>query len=636
MHSFEVEDIEKKKGDFLLDIDVLPNRSSDCLSHLGVAREISALTGKRIEALKEKTGGRKDSSLLKIQVKSKKDCSRYTALVMKEVKVGPSPKWIKERIEACGLQPVNNIVDIANYVMLETGQPLHAFDYDKVSGGIFVRRAEKGEEIVSLDNNRYKLDSSILVISDKEGPLAVAGIKGGKKAEIGKGTKTIILESANFNYSLIRKSSRKLDLKTDASWRFENELDPNLTEEAIKRAAYLIEKEAGGRDISGMIDYYPEKRTPKTIKLDNNYLRKLLGIEIKDKEIKDILKRLGFEVSKKGVKVPIYRLDLSIEEDLIEEVGRVYGFENIPSEFPFSSLIPPEKNSSVFWENFVKDVLKENFSEVYNYSFISKKQAEDFGYKKDLAKIENPLSSDQGYLRPSLIPNLLKTIKENSRNFDEIDIFELGKVFFRGKEERMLSVFSDSKDFYRLKGIVDDLLEKMGISEIWYDDFKATPEESKKSFWEKGRRAEIKADSEEIGFLGEISSNILKKVKIDKKVTAFEINFEKLQKKASEDQEYQPISRYPSAVRDIAVLVPLGVKAEEVMNRINSAGGSLIRDIDLFDIYEGEGMPEGKKNLAFHIIYQAEDRTLDNKEISKLQDKIIKALDSKVEWQVRK
>ncbi len=636
MHSFEVEGIEKRGKDFLLDIDVLPNRSSDCLSHLGIAREISALLGKKMKVLKDNNRDKKDSSLLKVQVESEKDCPRYTAKIIESVKVGSSPKWVKERIESCGIQSINNIVDIANYVMLEIGQPLHAFDYDKVSGGIFVRRAKKEEEIVSLDDNKYKLDSEVLVISDKESPLAIAGIKGGKKAEIEKDTKTIILESANFQYSLIRKTSRELSLKTDASWRFENEIDPNLTEKAINRAAYLIQKEAGGKDISGNIDYYPNKRKPKTIELNNKYLRNLLGVDIKDKEIKDILERLGFEVLKNKVKIPTFRLDLSIEEDLIEEVGRVYGFENIPSQFPLTSLSPPEKNFPVFWENFVKDVLKENFSEVYNYSFISKEQAEDFGYKKGLAEIKNPLSLDQKYLRPSLIPNLLKVIKENSNNFDKINIFELGKVFWKNKEERILSVFSDNDDFYRLKGVVDNLLEKMGISEIWYDDFKQTPEESKKNFWEKGRSAEIKVDSEEIGFLGEISSSILEKMKIERKVTAFEINFEKLQKIASEEQEYQPISRYPSAVRDIAVLVPRETKVEEIMNLINSTVGSLIRDIDLFDIYEGEGMPEGKKNLAFHIIYQSEERTLDNKEINELQDKIVKTLDSEVGWQVRK
>ncbi len=634
MHSFEVEGIKKKKGDFLLDIDILSNRSSDCLSHEGVAREISAILSKKMKKPESKIKNGK-KNLLKVEVKDKKNCPRYTARVMEGVKVGPSPKWIKDRLEACGLQPINNIVDIANYVMLETGQPLHAFDYEKVSEKIIVRRAKEGEEIVSLDGNKYKLSKDILVIADNKSPLAVAGIKGGKKAEIEKDTKTIILESANFKYSLIRKTSRKLDLKTDASWRFENEIDPNLTEKAINRAAFLVEKEANGKDASGLIDCYPKKRTPKTVKLNKDYLRKLLGIDIKDKEIDSIFKRLGFEVLGKKVRIPTFRLDISIEEDLAEEAGRIYGFENIPAVFPSAALVPPQKNFSIFWENFVKDNLKEmRFSEIYNYSFISKKQAEDFNYKKgSLKALDNPLSSDQEYLRPSLAPNLLKNIKENANNFQEINIFELGKVFLK-KEKKMLFVFSDKMDFYSLKGISDELLERMGISEIWYDDFKATPEE--KSLWEKRRGAEIKVGSEEIGFLGEISSDVLRKMKIDRKVVAFEIDFEKLQKIASEEQEYQPISRYPSAVRDVAVLVPLGVKVEDVMNIINKTGGSLVRDVDLFDIYEEEGLPGGKKNLAFHIIYQAKDRTLENKEISKMQDKIIKALESEVQWQVRK
>ncbi len=659
MHSFEVEGIKKKGEDALLDIDVLPNRSSDCLSHLGVAKEIAAIIGKKIKIppinLKENKSS-KSKDFIKVEVRSKKDCSRYTARVIENIKVGPSPKWIREKIEACGLQSINNIVDIANYVMLETGQPLHAFDFDKIKSvqnqkyksklkNIIVRRAKKGEKIITLDNGEYSLDRDILAITDEENLLAIAGIKGGKKAEIKKETKTIVLESANFNYLAIRRASWNLGLKTDASWRFENEIDPNLTKEAIDRTAYLIQKIAEGKIASGIVDFYPKKRVSGKINLDPGYVRNLLGIDIKDKEVKDILKRLNFEVKKKGkvfeVKIPTRRLDLLIAEDLVEEVGRLYGFQKIPAVFPIASLIPPKKNFSIYWENIIKNILKEaGFTEVYNYSFIGEKKANAFGYKKgELVELENPLSLDYKYLRPSLIPNLLKNLRENSKNFKDINIFELGKIFTPNNkqlEKKVLSVLSTNSDFYTFKGIVDLLLNKLGISEIWYDDFKVSPEESKKNFWEEGRRAEIKVASQEIGFLGEISPEILKKMKINRRVVLFDINFEELQKLCSEEQEYQPISQYPSAVRDIAVLVPAEVRVEEVLNKINIVGRSLIRDIDLFDIYEGKPLPINKKSFAFHIIYQAKDRTLSAKEIDALQQKIVEALEKNPEWEIRR
>ena len=645
MHSFEVEGLEKKSKDCLLDIDILPDRSSDCFSHSGIAGEIAAITGLKKNDLKtgakEKRGSAKD--FVNIKVENSNDCPRYSAKVITGVKVGPSPKWIKDRIVSCGVQPINNIVDIANYVMLETGQPLHAFDIEKIgkekgTAKIVVRRARKGEKIMTLDNKEYKLDKSNLVIADPEGPLAIAGVKGGKKAEIAKKTDTIVLESANFNPLLIRRTSRGLQLRTDASWRFENETDPNLTKEAIERAAFLIQKEAKGEPISGIEDFYPRKKFPKKIRINPSDIRGLLGLVILEKEIMSIFSRLGLKNKKKGklieVEVPTRRMDLLIPEDLIEEVGRIYGYENIPSSFPLISLAPPEKNFSVSWENKVKDILKElGFFETYNYSFIGEKTKEVFNYK-ELAELENPLSKDYKYLRPSLIPNLLDNAKRNKK---EVSIFELGKIFKPGKkttEKKMLCALSATRDFYAMKGVVDLLLNRLGISDIWYDDFKPTPEQSNINVWEKGRRAEIKVGSEEIGFLGEISSDLPVKTAAD--LVAFEMNFEKLQKITSEEQEYQPISRFPAAVRDIAVLVPRGTKVETVMNKINSIGGSLIRDIDLFDIYEGENLPSGKKNLAFHIIYQAEDRTLSSKAISELQERIINGLDSETGWQVRR
>ena len=636
------------RKDWALDIDVLPNRAPDCFSHLGITREISAILNYKLgigewKLTEDKNLKAKD--FVSVEVKPRQACPRYTARVITDVKVGPSPKWIRDRLEVCGLRPINNVVDIANYVMLETGQPLHAFDGEKLEGQkIIIRFAKEREKIVTLDEEKYDLDEDILVIADEKSPVAIAGIKGGKLPEIDNKTKIVVLESANFNPKVIRKGSKTIDLKTDASWRFEHGIDPNLTEIGINRAAFLIQKIAKGNVAKGLIDFYPKKVLPKRIRLDFDYVKSLLGREIPKKEIINILKRLDFKITgvrplQIEVEVPTFRLDISIPEDLIEEIGRIYGYQRIKATFPTVSLIPPKRNLDIFWEDLTKDILKEvGFSEVYNYSFVSKNDVEIFRYKnKEIVEVENPTSFDFQYLRPSLIPNLLKNIEKNFRSFAEIKIFELGKIFKKDfKEKKALTGVITGEAFYQAKGVVDLLLNKMGISNVWYDEYQPTSEESKISIWQPKKCAEIKVNHEEIGFLGEISPRVLDSLKIGAKVTVFDIDFEKLSKLASEEHEYQPISRFPSAIRDLAILVPRETRVEEVLNKIETAGGLLIRDIDLFDIYEGEELPAGKKNLAFHIIYQAQDRTLTSKEIDEIQDRIIKVLESVSDWEVRK
>ncbi len=650
MHSFEVSEVKKVGKDNVLDIDVLPNRAPDCFSHAGIAREISAVTG--MERKKENYSLKEDKKLktkdfISVEVKDSALCQRYTTKVILDVKVGPSPKWLKDRLKSCGLQSINNIVDVVNYVMLETGQPLHAFDGEKVeSQKIIVRRAKKRERIVTLDEERRELDENTLVIADSEKPLAIAGIKGGKIPEIDKKTKIVVLESANFNSSIIRQGSRNLNLKTDASLRFEHGIDPNLTDLAVKRAAFLIQKIAKGKIAKGLVDVYQSKAVPKIIKLNLDYLESLLGIKVSIKEVKNIFNKLDFKVKGKSreliVEIPTFRMDINLPEDLIEEVGRIFGYDKIPAQFPTVFLVPPEKNLNLFWQSNVKNTLKEaGLNEVYNYSFINDKDAEVFKcLKKDLVEIENPVSLEQKYLRPSLIPNLLKNVEKNEKYFKEIKIFELGKIFRKAnqkkEEKNMLTGVIVGEAFYQAKGVVDALLDRLGVGGIWYDEHEPTPEESEIVIWHPKRRAEIKIDNIEIGFLGEISQKITQSYGIKSKVVIFDIDFEKLSQISSEEHEYRPISRFPSAIRDIAVLVPLGVKVSQVLDKIYEAGGKIIRDVDLFDIYEGEEIPGNKKNLAFHIIYQAEDRTLVSKEIDQVQNRIIKTLEKEPGWRVRK
>jgi len=670
MKAFEVTEVKRSGKDFVLDIDVLPNRACDCFSHLGIAREIAAIAGLNYRSLASPVSEDKNlkvKDFVRVEVKNKIACPRYTARVVTDVKIDPSPKWIENRLKACGLKPINNVVDIANYVMLETGQPLHAFDGEKLEGGkIVIRFAKNREKIVTLDEEKYDLTENILVIADAKKPVAIAGIKGGKIPEIAKSTKIVVIESANFEPGVIRRASKKLGLITDASLRFEHGIDPNLTEMAINLAACLIQKVAhpqGGypKIAKGLVDFYPKKVLAKKIRLDLDYVERLLGVKISVTEIKNILKRLDFQLidfrnQSMMVKVPTRRLDVSLPEDLIEEIGRIVGFEKIKAAFPTSTLIPPKRNINRFWEGIVKNILKETrFSEVYNYSFIGEKEAKIFG-KKNLIEVENPISIEQKYLRASLIPHLLESIQKNQTYFasgslnqlsrgNEIRIFELGKIFQKSKTEKrqlsgviatMSSTHHPAEPFYRLKGVTDLLLRKLGISNIWYDSWQPTPDESELSIWHPKKCAEIKVNHQELGFLGEINPKILEELKIRHPVVIFDIDFEKLQQLASEETIYQPISRFPAAVRDLAILVPRGTKVVDVLNKINIAGSSLVRDVDIFDIYEGEELPEGKKNLAFHIIYQVEGRTLKSAEIDEIHQKIIKALEKNPEWQVRK
>jgi phenylalanyl-tRNA synthetase beta chain len=618
-HSFETELVDRVGQDYLLDVEVLPNRAHDCLSHWGIAREIGALLKYPFElvdyAKKIKISrGESVKKFIKVEIEDKNLCPRYTARAVVNVKVKPSPQWLQERLKTCGLRPINNIVDIANYVMLETGQPLHAFDADKLEGKkIIVRRAKKGEKITTLDNEKYDLNENVLVIADGKNPVCVAGIKGGQGPEIDGQTKRIILEAANFSPQIIRQGSEQLQLKTDASWRFEHQLDPNLTEETIDMTAYLIQEITGGQVLNGIADVYPNKIKPRKVKLEIKRVKGLLGVDISAKEIKSILERLGFGAKNLGlqgpnfqVTVPTRRLDISIPEDLIEEIGRLYGFEKIPSQLPTATLIPAERNEDLIYQNKIRNILVNlGFSEVYNYSFVSDQEE---------VEMLNPVSQEQKYLRPNLAINLLKNIESNKKYFKEVRLFEIGKVFEKNKnkviEKKKLGAVLFPADFYRLKGVIETLLNKLRVTDVWYDEASGG-----------NIKAEVKIGNDLLGWLGD---NI------------FELDFEKIVRLATEERIYLSPSKYPAVVRDIALLIDQRTKVVEVLNLINAAGGRLVRDVDLFDMYQGEEIPEGKKNLAFHIIYQADDHTLTDKEVNQLQEKIIKALEEEGRWEVRK
>ncbi len=614
-HSFEIEEIKKKGIDFTLDIDVLANRAHDCFSHIGIAREVCALAMCKLKIPENSFIEKKGKTNLKIDVLSNKDCKRYTLKILENIQVGDSPKWLKERLKSCGLQPINNVVDITNYVMLETGQPLHAFDAEKIGDRVIVRRAKTGEKIKTLDDKEYNLNENILVIASNSHPLAIAGIKGGEDSGIDQNTKTIAIEAANFDQILIRKASRALKLRTDASLRFENGIDESLIDFAQKRVCFLLTQYAKAEVLETIIDSNPKQRNKKKIKLNLNYANQLLGLEIKEEEAIDILERLQFEVEKQSshllVLVPKERLDISFAEDLIEELGRIYGYDKIPSIFPKGKVSPPERNDTIFWCNKTKDILKElGFSEVYTYSFAS---------ENNLSGVEiiNPLNVLNKYLRTNLISNLLKTKEENLKWFDEINIFELGKVFEKGfKEKRRLCCLTTKKDsFYFLKGVLQNLFSELGVKDYDY-------------YLDKGpfaKGAKIKIGNKEVGFIGQKDEAFL-----------FDIDLDFLLTKATEKKQYEQISIFPPYFRDLAIFVPKQQQVGSVLKIIQGSCSDIVKEVELFEVYSGKGIPEGKKSLAFHITYQSKKKTLLSEEVEKEHQKIIKGLEGNLSFKVRK
>lgn len=651
MHAFEVEDLRKQKGDAIFDVAVLPNRAHDCLSHIGMAREISAITKGRLTLPKGKSLRAASGSLrpLKVRIEAAALVPRYSSLVMEGVQIKKSPKWVQDRLEAVGVNSINNVVDITNYVMLETGQPLHAFDYDQIRGGTMtVRTSRKGENVATLDDQTLSLPEGILVIEDRHGLIDLAGIKGGKATGISAETKHIVIHAVTYDASTIYGAKKALRYTTPAADLYAHGLDPNMTMPALERARELLSQAgAGGKPVQ-VIDHYTKKLLPARIPLKLSYAESLLGMKIPSHEAKRILESLDCKVEQEGdllrVQAPTRRMDLRIAEDLVEEIGRLMGLDNIPSSFPVASLTPSLRNQELFWQDMMRDLLKTaGFTEVYNYSFIGEKSLSKIAFtesdKATLVELENPVSSDFKYLRSTLLDNLLSNAAENQKNAEQIRIFEIGKIFRRerGKatEALMLGGVLDGDSFYEAKGVVDSVCRGLGIAETWYDEYQQTPEKSRMGLWHMGKSAEIKVAGAEIGFVGEISKNVLSSLKIARPIAAFHIDAQALARLASEEKAYVPVSKYPSSIRDISLLLPKETKVVDIMNRVDAEGGALVEDIDLFDMYEGTGIPQDKKNLAFHITYRASDRTLTSKEVDEAHNKIVQTLEENPDWEVR-
>jgi len=660
VHSFEAGVVKKLKNDAVLDIDILPNRFSDASSHWGIAREIKALLlmlyGEKHSLKKLKTvSAEKNKQSLIVEVEDPILCPRYSVALIKNVKVGPSPKWLKEKLSACGVGSINNIVDITNFIMLELGQPIHAFDFDKINGKIIIRKARKGEEMETLDGKKRILDEETLVIADEDSVLALASIKGGRKAEITDKTKNILLEAAYFERRQIYLSAKKLKIESDAARRFSAGFDNQLSFHALLRAVYLLIQETGGKfeDWSD-INFCEEKI--KKIKLVLKKVEQFIGKKISVDKIKKILIALGCRIEQLTpgelkVTIPGFRKDLEISEDLIEEIVRIEGYGNLAGHLPSLPLAPVNPQAEEISQEKIRNILRgAGFSEVYNYSLISEELAKGLEKNsKNWLYLENPISERFAILRPSLLGGLLENIKQNLKYSKNIRLFEIGKVFHLDHqriEERkditsddstleknrlclVLSLACDNS-LFELKGMVELILEGFGINNFW---FKEAHEEN--IAFNQATLAEIKIDEEVVGYLGKVNLSLLDLIGLKQDTVGAFLDMDKLSRFSQEEYQYQPPSKYPAVLRDLAILVDRNTKFSEILNIIESLNIKFLQDVDLFDVYENGNLSQERKSLAFHIVYQSKERTLSDNEVNVEHRKIEKALEKKLGATIR-
>lgn len=636
----------------VIELEITPNRP-DCLSIIGMARETAATFN---IALKEPTisiegeEGHIRDYLQAIEIESK-NCPRYYARVVKDVKIAPSPLWMQKRLMEAGMRPINNMVDITNYVMLEYGEPLHAFDLEKVEGKkIIVRQAREGEKILTLDKVERKLEPNDLIIADENNPVAIAGVMGGFDSEITDNTRVVLLEGANFNEKSVRLTSKKFGLRSEASNRFEKGLDPNLAEIAVNRVCQLVEETGTGKVVESYIDVYENKSVEKHIVLRPERANKLLGLDLSIDDMLGYLNSLGIESQyENGIiksRIPSFRLDLDIEADLIEEIGRLYGFHRIESKPLMGTLTRGLKPYVKTIEDKTKSfLLGLGFNEVMTYSFISPKAydkinlAEDSKLRQYISLI-NPLGEDYSSMRTTLIPTMMELLGRNyNRNVESTYTFEIGNIFIPKQlpieklpdEKKVLSIgFYGNEDFYYLKESLDKTLARLGITGLEY-----VREEENPTF-HPGRTARLLIDGKELGILGEIHVDVCENYGIDTRVYMAQIDFDKVVELSNFQKRYKPLAKYPSTSRDIALVVDEEVLVGEIEKIILKHGGGLIENIRLFDIYRGSQIPENKKSIAFSIVYRSYERTLKDKEVNEIQDAIIADLEETLDGQLRK
>ncbi len=663
MAGLEVESISRDSADTILDVAVTANRP-DCLGMIGIAREVNAILSSGISRAKKislssskiKESGERTSEHLKLVIQDNKLCHRYVARIIKNVKVKESPPWLRNRLKAIGLRPINNVVDVTNYVLMEYGQPLHAFDFARIEGRkITVRHARDEEEIVTLDGVKRKLDRSVLVIADSQKPQAIAGIIGGMDSEVTEASRDILLESAYFDPGTVRRTSKKLGVSTDSSYRFERGGDKGIVPDASLRAMSLIQELAGGEVLKGGLDGYPNPLKPVKIYLRLRRITEILGIEIEKSRIRAILNALGLKIEKSDdelwrIYIPSFRRDLSLEIDLIEEIARHYGYARIPATLPSITIRPVHREFSYQIYDTCRDIMvSSGFQEVINFSFYSLKDFENLKLCPDTpVSIKNPLSEDQGIMRLSLSHGLLSTARFNlSKGEKDIKIFEIGKRFFLKdgnvpEEEYCLAALSlenvisgnwkkgDKKiDFYDMKGIIELLLERLGINDY---DFKR----GSISCISEGASSIIHLGDRNIGWIGEADEKLLRASDINEKLFLFELYLGRIIPCVRRTVHFKELPKYPASFRDVSIVVPDGIESKEIVRGMKKSGEAYLEKIGLHDLYRGEQIPSGHQGLTFRLTFRSLQRTLTEDEVNNLYSRIISDLKTAFPVELRK
>ena len=629
----------------VIEFEITPNRP-DCLSMIGMARETGA-TFKRgfkypeTKCLNE-TGDVNEH--ISVEIKNTELCKRYVARVVKDVKIGVSPWWIQKRLMLAGMRPINNIVDITNFVMLEYGEPIHAFDIRQIADKkIIIDTASTGEVFTTLDGTERKLDKDMLLIKDAKRGIALAGVMGGLNSEIEQDTDTIVIEAANFNKDNIRATSKKLGLRTEASARFEKGIDANLCKTAADRVCKLIELLGIGTVVSGAVDVYPEPETVHTTDVRVQRVNNILGINISANDMAEMFKSLEMEVVIAGdvlkVTPPTIRRDLNEEIDFVEEIARLFGYDNLPVTIPKGNSRSTKTDAQLL-RDIAKDVMCGlGANEVQTYSFVSPKGVANMrlganARESDFVELINPLGDENSVMRTVLTPNMLEVLGRNfSRNIPKVRAFEIGTTFSKTvksesplpeeHDSMVIAVYGADESFFTLKGMVVELLANFGVHEL---KFEAEPAYGA---YHPGRCARIMLGDIEIGIMGELHPDVTDKHGIGTKAYCCELKFAQIMQHADLEKAYKPLPKYPAITRDVALLVDEDVTVESIKETIVSEAGKLLESVELFDIYRGKQVAEGKKSAAFALVYRAADRTLTDEDVVKVHDKVVKALSSK-------
>ena len=628
--------------DTVVEYEITSNRV-DCFSILGIAREAAATFGKEfVPPVVTETGNNEDvNDYIKVSVKDDKLCSRYTARVVKNIRIAPSPEWMQCRLRAQGIRPINNIVDITNYVMEEYGQPMHAYDLDTIEDReIVVRRAAKGEQFVTLDGQERTLDDSVLMICDGRKAIGIAGIMGGENSMITDNVKTMLFEAACFDGTNIRLSGRKIGLRTDASAKFEKSLDPNTAIEAMNRACQLIEELGAGEVVGGVVDVYPNVKGDKRIPFEPEKYNKLLGTDIAKETMLAYFSKigLGYDPASNEVIVPSWRQDLECDADLAEEVARFFGYDKIPTTLPSGEATTGKLTFKLRIEAVAREIAEFcGFSQGMTYSFESPKVYDKLLLPQDspLRKavvISNPLGEDFSIMRTISLNGMLTSLSTNfNRRNKNVRLYELGNIYLPKQvpvtelpEERMqftLGMYGEG-DFFTMKGVIEEFLYKAGM--------KLKPEydpEAGKPFLHPGRQANVVYDGTVIGYLGEVHPTVAANYAIKERVYVAVLDMPEIVSRASFDHKYEGIAKFPAAARDISMVVPKKVLAGDIEKIFDEKGGQFLEKYDLFDIYEGAQIKPGYKSIAYSLSFRAKDRNLEDADITGAMDRIVKALE---------